>query len=209
MAGTAASKLKVKNYFPGMLAGSQIPQSPPLLRISCDLYHEMIRNGSLKEDNKIELIDGYLFTKVSIGSLHRAVVSKLERFLHRILKDDVIVRGQNPITIHEYSEPEPDVVVAKYRGDFYANRHPYPEDVALVIEVADTSLSFDREAKVPLYASCGIQETWLVDLNAKDVTAYRKPDGARYTEKAVFRSGDTLPVPGTGGASLAVAELGL
>lgn len=192
-----------------MLAGSPIPQSPPLLRISCDQYHEMIRSGFLKEDSRTELIDGYLFTKMSIGSLHSAVVSKLERFLHRILNDDVIVRGQNPITIHEYSEPEPDVVVAKYRDDFYASRHPYPEDVLLVVEVADTSLSFDREAKVPLYASCGIQETWLVDLTAHEITVYRKPDGARYTERSVFRSADVLPVPGTNGVTLSVAELGL
>lgn len=119
------------------------------------------------------------------------------------------MRIQNPITIHEYSEPEPDVVVAKYREDFYSGRHPYPEDVLLVIEVADTSLALDREAKVPLYASCGIQETWLVDLNAHEITAYRKPDGARYSEHAVFRNGDILPVPGVEGASIAVADLGL
>lgn len=121
----------------------------------------------------------------------------------------MLVRIQNPITIDEYSEPEPDVVVAKYRDDFYVSRHPYPEDLLLVIEVADTSLSFDREAKVPLYASCGIQETWLVDLNAHEITAYRKPDGARYSEQAVFRNGDILPVPGVEGASIAVADLGL
>lgn len=137
------------------------------------------------------------------------MVSRLNRLFSKIFGDAAIISIHSPITIHEYSEPEPDVVVAKYREDFYADRHPYPEDVVLVIEVADTSLSFDREAKVPLYASCGIQETWLVDLNAKEVTAYRKPDGARYTEKAVFRSGDALPVPGTDGVSLAVAELGL
>lgn len=192
-----------------MLAVSPIPQSPPLLRISCERYHEMIASGSLKEDDRIELIDGYFFTKRSIGSLHSAVVSKLESILHRILTEDVIVRGQNPITIHEYSEPEPDVVVAKYRDDFYAGRHPYPEDIFLVVEVADTSLAFDRDAKMPLYASCGIQESWLVDLNTREVTVYRKPDGARYTEQTIFRSGDTLPVPGIEGVSVSISHLGL
>lgn len=192
-----------------MLAVSPIPQGPPLLRISCERYHEMIASGSLKEGDRIELIDGYLFTKISIGSLHSAVVSKLERILHRILKEDVIVRGQNPITIHEYSEPEPDLLVAKYRDDFYAGRHPYPEDVLLVVEVADTSLAFDRDAKMPLYASCGIQESWLVALNTREITVSRKPDGARYTEQTVFRNGDMLPVPGAEAATVPVAELGL
>lgn len=191
-----------------MLVTSLPPHSPPLMRISCDRYHEMIASGGLREDDRIELIEGYLVTKRSIGSRHSSVLSKLERFLHRIIRDDLIVRGQNPVTIHEYSEPEPDVVVAKFREDFYADRHPYPEDILLVIEVADTSLAFDREAKIPLYASCGIPESWLVDLIHHEIHVFRRPDGAKYQETLVFRSGDLLPVPGSTEA-LAVAELGL
>jgi Uma2 family endonuclease len=192
-----------------MTAVTQLPpHSPPLMRISCERYHEMIASGGLKEDDRIELIHGYLVTKMSIGSHHSAVVSRLERFLHRIATEDVIVRGQNPITIHEYSEPEPDVVIAKYRADFYAQRNPYPEDILLVVEVADTSLAYDRDAKIPLYAACGIPESWLIDLNNHQITVFRQPDGAAYTEQIVFRTGDAIPVPGST-QTIAVADLGL
>jgi Uma2 family endonuclease len=178
------------------------------MRISCDRYHEMIASGGLREDDRIELIEGYLVTKMSIGSLHSGMVNRLNRLLGRLLGDSAIVTIQNPVTIHEYSEPEPDVVVAKFREDFYADRHPYPEDILLVIEVADTSLAFDREAKIPLYASCGIPESWLVDLIHHEIHVFRRPDGAKYQETLVFRSGDLLPVPGST-QTLAVAELGL
>lgn len=192
-----------------MTLASPIPQSPPLMRISCDRYHEMIASGSLREDDRVELVHGYLVTKMSIGANHSAVVSRLARLLHRMLSDDLIVRSENPVTIHEYSEPEPDVVVARYRDDFYADRHPHPEDILLVIEVADTSLAFDRDAKIPLYASCGIPEAWLVDLNAGEVTRYSQPDGANFTMQKVCRKGDALPLPGGSGQVLAVADLGL
>jgi len=191
-----------------MLVTSLPPHSPPLMRISCDRYHEMIASDGLREDDRIELIEGYLVTKMSIGSLHSGMVNRLNRLLGRLLGDSAIVTIQNPVTIHEYSEPEPDVVVAKFREDFYADRHPYPEDILLVIEVADTSLAFDREAKIPLYASCGIPESWLVDLIHHEIHVFRRPDGAKYQETLVFRSGDLLPVPGST-QTLAVAELGL
>jgi Uma2 family endonuclease len=191
-----------------MLVTSLPPHSPPLMRISCDRYHEMIASGGLREDDRIELINGYLVTKMSIGSRHSSVLSKLERLLHRMIREDLIVRGQNPVTIHEYSEPEPDVVVAKFRDDFYADRHPFPEDILLVVEVADTSLAFDREAKIPLYASCGIPEAWLVDLIHHEIHVFRRPDGASYQDTLVARAGDLLPVPGCT-ETLAVAELGL
>ena len=191
-----------------MLVTSLPPHSPPLMRISCDRYHEMIASGGLREDDRIELINGYLVTKMSIGSLHSGMVNRLNRLLGRLFGDSAIVTIQNPVTIHEYSEPEPDVVVAKFREDFYADRHPYPEDILLVIEVADTSLAFDREAKIPLYASCGIPESWLVDLIHHEIHVFRRPDGAAYQETLVFRSGDLLPVPGST-ETLEVAELGL
>ncbi|MBL9183992.1 MAG: Uma2 family endonuclease [Verrucomicrobiaceae bacterium] len=191
-----------------MIAAQLPPHSPPLLRISCDRYHEMIASGGLREDDRIELINGFLVTKMSIGSIHSAMVNRLNRLLSRLLGDSTIITVQNPITIHEYSEPEPDIVVARFREDFYAERHPYPQDILLVIEVADTSLAFDRDAKIPLYASCGIPESWLVDLNNHEIHVFRRPDGAAYQETHVFRAGDLIPVPG-GSEGLAVTTLGL
>lgn len=192
-----------------MIGTALPPDSPPLMRLTCERYHSMIRAGQLTENDSIELINGYLVTKMSIGPNHSSVRTRLERLLNRRFGDTWLIRGQEPITIHEYSEPEPDIVVAKFRDDFYAERHPHPEDILLIIEVADTSLSFDRSAKVPLYASCGIAETWLVDLTQREVTAYRRPAGASYAEAQVYRAGDVLPLPGASGESIAVTELGL
>ena len=185
------------------------PDAPPLMRVSCERYHALIKSGGLTEDDRIELINGYLVTKMSIGPNHGGTVNRLNRLLSKCFSDDFLVIIQNPITIHEYSEPEPDIVVAKFREDFYAKGHPQPEDILLVIEVADTSLAFDRNAKIPLYASCGIVESWLVDLVQREVTVYQQPAGASYAQQAVYRGGDSLPLPGASGAVIAVADLGL
>ncbi|MBL9114886.1 MAG: Uma2 family endonuclease [Verrucomicrobiaceae bacterium] len=185
------------------------PTAPPLARITCEKYHAMIKQGVLSEDDRVELIHGYLVTKMSIGSLHSAIRTRLEQMLIRALPLDFVVRGQEPITIHDYSEPEPDIVVAKFRSDFYAGSHPEPSDVLVAIEVADTSLAYDRDAKIPLYASCGIAESWLVDINGKTISVFSKPEGAAYGQETVYTSGMNVPLttvsPGT---SLSLADLG-
>lgn len=179
------------------------------MRISCDFYHTMIASGGLTPDDRVELIDGYLVTKISIGPNHGAVVNRLNRLLNRKLGDGAIVTVQNPITIHDYSEPEPDIVVVKFREDFYAKQHPQPEDVLLIIEVADSSLAYDRNAKVPLYAAAGIPEVWLVDLPQSEIHAFRRPEGAVYTEQQSYKAGDALAVPGFEHIQISVSELGL
>lgn len=191
-----------------MIGTALPPYSPPLMRMNCDRYHAMIKHGFLTEDDPVELINGYVVTKMSIGPNQGGTVNRLNRLLSKRLGDDVIIAVQNPITIHEFSEPEPDIVVARHRDDFYADRHPQPQDILLVIEVADTSLAYDRSAKIPLYAACGIVESWLVDLAQREVTVYRQPAGAAYAQSQVYRAGDLLPLPG-GQGTLAVDELGL
>lgn len=192
-----------------MIATLAPTEMPPQMRISCELYHEMIEKGVLTENHRVELIDGYLITKMSIGTTHTSVVNRLNWMLGLAYQGKAILSVQNPITIHEYSEPEPDVVVAKFRDDFYASAHPGPSDILLVIEVADTSLAFDRKAKVPLYAASGIPETWLVDLTKSELHVFRKPDGASYTETLVLVAGDVVPLPGIEGITLAVSEMGM
>jgi Uma2 family endonuclease len=182
---------------------------PLLMRIPCDLYHEMIAKGVLNPAHKVELLNGFLCNKESVGTTHAGVVKALSYFLSHELNGAAIIALQNPITINEYSEPEPDLVVARFREDFYRNGHPTPEDIHLVVEVADSSLALDRQAKIPLYAACGLPEVWLVNLVEKKVTVYQQPDGSAYGRVTDVLPGQTLPVPGFPEASIAVDSLGL
>jgi Uma2 family endonuclease len=185
------------------------PTAPPLARITCGMYHTMIKNGVLGEENRVELIHGFLVTKMSIGSFHSAIRTRLEQLLIRALPSEYSVRGQEPITIHDYSEPAPDIVIAKFRPDFYAESHPEPGDVLVAIEVADTSLAYDRDAKIPLYASCGIPEAWLVDLNGKTISVFSKPEGAAYSQETVYTSGMGVPLTAVSpGTILSLTDLG-
>ncbi len=181
----------------------------PLAQINTDTYHAMVSAGIFSEDDKIELINGYLIKKMSIGSKHTSVVKLLNRFLMKALGDQAIIGVQDPVTLTEFSEPEPDVSVMRFRPDCYANAHPTPNDILLLIEVADTSLAFDRNAKIPLYAAADIPEAWLVDLIANEITVFRKPEGAVYQESEVFKTSQTIPLPGFAGAGIAVSDLGL
>lgn len=103
-----------------------------------------------------------------------------------------IVRVQNPIRLDDWSEPEPDISLLRWRDDFYASGHPGPADVLLVIEVADTSIGYDREVKLPIYARAGIPETWIVDLVRGVIDAYRLPSADGYGERRTHRRGETL-----------------
>ena len=181
----------------------------PLARITAVQFHAMIQAGIYTEDDKIELIDGLLFKKMSIGSPHAALVNALNFALVRRLGGQAIIAVQNPLAINEYSEPEPDISVLKPRQDFYRAAHPGPQDVLLVVEVADTSLVSDLNAKIPLYAAADVPEAWLVNLNEGSITVFIKPDGAVYQETKVFRSGDTVPVPGFADVGIPLSELGL
>ncbi|MFN0079958.1 MAG: Uma2 family endonuclease [Prosthecobacter sp.] len=191
-----------------MVATASIAELP-LARITCEKYHALIQSGAFTEDDRLELINGYLVQKMSIGPNHAGAVKALNFLLNRRLGDRAIVAVQDPITINEYSEPEPDIVIARFRDDFYRQSHPGPGDVILVIEVADSSLSYDLTAKIPLYAAAGIPEAWLVNLNARQMTVFRQPEGAAYTQSEVFKDGDTVAVPGFADVTLRMDELGI
>jgi Uma2 family endonuclease len=135
-------------------------------RLTRDEYYRMAETGILAPDARVELVEGEIIDMAPIGSPHAARVSRLAKIFTLALAERAIVNVQNPLVLNEYSEPEPDITVLRYREDFYAGGHPRPEDVLLVIEVADTSLQYDRDVKLPLYAAHGIPEYWLVDLPA-------------------------------------------
>ncbi len=185
------------------------PALLPLARITRERFHAMIATGLFAEDERLELIEGYLVQKMPIGSNHAGVVNALNRLLNRLLGDQAIVTVQNPITIHEFSEPEPDLVIAKFREDFYSKGHPEPKDVLLVIEVADTSLEYDLKAKVPLYASADIPVVWLVNLNVGTLTVFSEPEGTAYKQSVTLTAQNSVAIPGCDGTVLALSQIGI
>jgi len=153
-------------------------------------YHRMAETGILQPDDRVELIDGEIFEMSPIGSRHAACVNNLNRILVLGLGVRAVVSPQNPVQIPRYSEPEPDVAVLRARS--YKTLAPVTEDVLLLVEVADTSLRFDRTVKLSLYARAGIPEYWLADANAETVTIYRQAGNEMYTDVRIARIDDAL-----------------
>ena len=165
-----------------------------------DDFAHMGEAGILAEDDRVELIDGEIREMTPIGPAHAAIVDRLAELLLGHLAGKANVRIHNPIRLGRYTEPQPDLVVARRRTDYYAGRHPEAGDVRLVIEVADSSLPYDRVEKAPRYAGAGIPEAWLVDVPGETVTVYTGPDPGGYASQRLLRRGEVV-------ASAAVAEL--
>ena len=153
-------------------------------------FHAM-GSSRLFEGERVELVEGEVVTLAPKGSRHAACVTRLVRLLTGHERP-FLVRVQDPLVLSSTSEVEPDVAIVRPRKDFYADRHPEPVDVLLVIEVAESSLEYDREVKLPLYARAGVPEVWIVDLTARVVTVHSSPAGDGYEILTENRSRETL-----------------
>jgi len=184
------------------------PNTPPLARkkFCADEIYKMMEIGILPEESGWELINGEIIHRMSIGSRHASVVRKLEKYLERNYGDQILVSGQNPIHIDEYNEPEPDVALLKLREDFYAERHPKPEDVLLVIEVSDSTLEYDREIKKELYAEAGIREFWLVNLRENTIECFSSPKEGRFRLTVIVGAGEFAESVSIGNLTLNVDD---
>jgi len=149
-------------------------------RLSVADYYRMAEVGILRPDERVELIDGEIIDMPPVGSVHAGTVDQMAKILGDALGNQAIVRVQNPISLDDHSEPEPDIALLRRREDFYKSSHPTPDDVLLVVEIADSSLLFDRNIKVPLYARHGIVEVWLVDVRAWRLIRCRNPLRGEY-----------------------------
>ncbi|MEM7367705.1 MAG: Uma2 family endonuclease [Bacteroidota bacterium] len=159
-------------------------------------YHTMIKVGILHEDERVELIRGNMICMSPKGSKHSACISRIQEALVSLGKE-ILTRYQEPITLSDHSEPEPDVALVKRQPDYYVAAHPGPSDIFLLIEVADSSLQFDRAIKLPLYAAEGITECWIVNVCDQQLEVYRDPSGNKYQSREIFLPGDYIPVPGS------------
>ncbi len=170
-------------------------------------YARMREVGILTEDDRVELIDGEVRPMSPIGSLHAALVNLLMVLLTRQIGDHAIVSVQNPIQLNDYSEPQPDVSILQPREDFYAAGHPRPDDVLLVVEVADSSIEYDRTEKLPRYAQAGITEVWIVDVEQRAIEQYTDPRNGRYHHVRLAEHGEHLTAHAIHQLVLSIDEL--
>ena len=171
----------------------------PIYPLTVDDYHAMGEAGILTEDSRVELIDGQLIAKMTIGPAHMRVVNYLNKICVTRAASVAEVSIQNPVRLGRYSEPEADVVLL--RADRDPDRIPEVADVLLLVEVADTTLRFDKNVKLPRYAAAGIAEVWVVNLIDHVLERYTEPSVDGYASQEVLGAGASV------GASL-VPELG-
>ena len=159
-------------------------------RFSVADYYRLAGSGVLPPGARVELLDGRLIDMSPIGPFHGGLVNRLGRLFHLQAQGRWVVSVQNPVRIDDYSEPEPDVMLLRPAADDFTSRHPQPADVFLLIEVADTTLDYDRAEKLPAYGRAGIPEVWIVNLTDLVVEVYRDPHFTGYGSKTALRPGD-------------------
>ena len=170
-------------------------------------YYRMAEVGILGERDRVELIRGEIVEMSPIGPRHAAFVDNLSGLLIRRLPDEVIVRVLRPVALTDDTEPQPDLVVLRRRAVPYKDRAAWAADAVLVIEVAETSLAYDRSTKGRLYAEAGIPEYWVVDCAVETVEVYREPDAGGYRDVRLMTGAAMLAPHGFPEAALATAEI--
>ena len=181
-------------------------------QLTVEQYHQMIENGILGEDDPIELIEGYMVTKMPRSPEHDFALSVVTTQMHRMAPPTFVVRAQCAATIQE-SEPEPDLTIARGDHSLFRHRHPGPADTALVVEVSVSSLAYDRTDKARVYARAGIPVYWIVNVIDKQIEVLTQPSGPcdapAYAKQEVFAVGASVPVvlDGNTVGTIAVADV--
>ena len=196
----------------GLLSMNGAADAPTLSvwRLSVEQYHEMISTGILHHGEPIELLEGVLVPKMTRNPPHRIAVTQLRDLLMRLVDNGWHVETQEAVTL-DTSEPEPDLAVIRGTVRDYPDRHPGPNDIGLVVEVADTSLAHDRGQKKRVYARAGIVEFWIVNLIDEQIEVYSDPTGPvdpsnqpeqpDYQQRLVYTPGQSVPVMLGGGVA--------
>ena len=155
-------------------------------------WRRFAETGFFAPGYRAELIEGEIIDMLPIGPDHSSCVDWLHNYFNWKAPESIWVRGQNPVTLSDLSEPEPDVAIVKYYEHRYREAHPSPGDILLLIEVADSTLAYDRNTKAPLYARFSIPEYWIVNLPERCVEVYRDPRNGQYRDKQTLRGADVL-----------------
>lgn len=169
----------------------------PIWRLSIEQYHEMINKGILNDDDPVELLEGLLIPKMPKKPPHSLTTELTRDAFARLLPPGWHVRGQEPITTED-SEPEPDASVIRGERRDYFDRHPGPDDIAIVIEVSDTTLQRDRGLKKRIYARAGIPVYLIINLPESQIEVYTEPAGEAeepdYQQRQDYLSTDEIPI---------------
>lgn len=182
------------------------PSAPTPYRFTREEYYRMWESG-LFSDKRVELLDGEIITMPPQNPPHAGKIHRIVRILFYLVGTGFSIRGQAPIVLNNWSEPEPDVAICRFDADDYQYEHPKASDVLVVIEVAQSSLAYDRRRKTEAYAASGIPEYWIINLIDRRIEVFSDPDPVAQCyrqERIVFR-GDMLLLPG--GVSLAAADI--
>lgn len=158
-------------------------------------------------DSRIELIEGEIIEMAPIGSHHSSHLKRINKLFSSLVNETAIVAVQDPLQLSDLSEPEPDFMLLHPVPDFYYEKQPNANDVLLLIEVSDTSLQFDQNQKLHLYARHGVPEYWLLNLNDTCLEVYRKPHGEVYAEKTTHYIGDNVTLSQLPEISIQVADI--
>ncbi len=166
---------------------------PTTRLINVEEYHKMGEHGILTESDRVELIQGQIIHMSPIGSKHAACVDKiLALLLTKVSSEQLILRIQSPISLDKLSEPEPDITILKPSPNFYAEKHPGPKDILLIIEVSDTSYAYDREIKHALYAFAGIPAYCIINIDKKEIEVFHQPAENLYKKLEIYLPGDQV-----------------
>jgi Uma2 family endonuclease len=157
-----------------------------------DEYYRMAEAGILGSEDRVELIDGEIIQMSPIGHRHVGCVNRATRLFIESLGRRAVVSPQNPVLLSMWTEPQSDLTVLKQRDDCYDSKKPEYADALLVIEIAETSLSYDRDVKVPHYAAAAIPEVWIEDLIHDQLLVYRDPGEHGYRHSLTLRRGDSI-----------------
>jgi Uma2 family endonuclease len=183
------------------------PASIRHYRFTVEDYFRMGEVGIFDEDDRVELLEGEIVEMTPIGYIHASVVSRLNALFTPAAAGRAIVRVQDPAILSDFSAPQPDIALVAYREDFYGSGHPRPDDVLLIIEVADSSIRTDLGWKARIYAAAGVREYWVVDLSRRRIVVHEHPEEERYASVQRLTNTDAVTTPALPGVSWTVDEI--
>jgi Uma2 family endonuclease len=161
-------------------------------RFTVEEYYKLDEAGILSPEVRTELIDGEIIEVTRMGPRHASVLSRVTHLFVELFDRKVVIRSQLPFGLGIYTELEPDLALFRVAGDFYSTNHPGPEDAILVLEIADSSLTYDREVKLKVYAAADVPEVWIADLRGDSLLVFRDPSSTNYKTSLSFKREDSV-----------------